>query len=176
MADRSDLVGAPERAPARSHLYAMGIDPRRMAGPGVGIASTWTGTMPCNLTQRELARHVAAGVEAAGGVPLEFNTIAVSDNLTMGTPGMRASLVSREVIADSIELVASAHPFDALVCLVGCDKTVPGAIMALARLDIPGVVLSSGPKVAGRWRDRDVSVQDVWEAVGEHADGRMTRE
>jgi len=176
MSDVHNIVGGPERAPARSHLHAMGIDPARMGGPVVGIASTWTGTMPCNLTQRDLAREVAAGVEAAGGVPLEFNTIAVSDNLTMGTPGMRASLVSREVIADSIELVASAHPFDALVCIVGCDKTVPAAIMALARLDIPGVVLASGPKLGGRWHGRDVSVQDVWEAVGEHAAGRLSDE
>jgi dihydroxy-acid dehydratase len=176
MHDREASLHAPERAPFRSHVRAMGLDPARLERPTVGIASTWTGTMPCNLTQRALARHVAAGVEAAGGVPFEFNTIAISDNMTMGTPGMRASLVSREVIADSIELVASAHGFDALVCLVGCDKTVPAAIMALARLNVPGVVLSSGPKVAGRWQDRDVSVQDVWEAVGEHAAGRMSRE
>jgi dihydroxy-acid dehydratase len=176
MDDRERLLHGAERAPARSHLHAMGIEPERMAGPVVGIASTWTGTMPCNLTQRELARHVAAGVEGAGGVALEFNTIAVSDNLTMGTPGMRASLISREVIADSIELVAAANPFDALVCLVGCDKTVPGAVMALARLDVPGVVLASGPKLGGRWRERDVSIQDVWEAVGEHAAGRLGRD
>jgi dihydroxy-acid dehydratase len=175
MHDRNASLNAPERAPFRSHLRAMGIDPARLARPTVGIASTWTGTMPCNLTQRALARHVAAGVEAAGGVPFEFNTIAISDNMTMGTPGMRASLVSREVIADSIELVASAHGFDAIVCLVGCDKTVPAAVMALARLDVPGVILSSGPKLPGRWRGSDVSVQDAWEAVGEHAAGRITR-
>ena len=172
-ADRHGLLDAPERAPARSHYRAMGIDPERLRGPVIGIATTWTGTMPCNLTQRALAQHVAAGVEAAGGVALEFNTIAVSDNLTMGTPRMSASLVSRELIADSIELVGTANPFDGLVCLVGCDKTVPGAIMALARLDLPGLVLSSGPKLPGRLGDRELSVQDVYEAVGEHAAGRM---
>jgi dihydroxy-acid dehydratase len=176
MYDRDAALHAPERAPFRSHVRAMGLDPERLSRPTVGIASTWTGTMPCNLTQRALAQHVALGVEAAGGVPFEFNTIAISDNMTMGTPGMRASLVSREVIADSIELVASAHGFDALVCLVGCDKTVPAAIMALARLNVPGVILSSGPKLPGRFRDRDVSVQDLWEAVGEHAAGNLARE
>jgi dihydroxy-acid dehydratase len=176
--ERDTYINAPERAPARSHLRAMGIEPGRLSGPVVGIASTWTGTMPCNLTQRDLAQHVAAGVEAAGGLAMEFNTIAISDNMTMGTPGMRASLVSREVIADSIELVGSAHDFDAIVCLVGCDKTVPAAIMALARLNVPGLILSSGPKIAGRLpgSERELSVQDVWEAVGEHAAGRLSRD
>src|SRR3954453_345033 len=164
-----------ERAGARSHFRAMGIDPERLDGPIVGIASTWTGTMPCNLNHRRLADGVAAAVQEAGGVPLVFNTIAVSDNQTQGTPGMRASLVSREVIADSIELMAYAHDFDALVCLVGCDKTVPAAIMALARIDRPGVVLSGGPMLAGRWHEREVTIQDVWEAVGAHGRGRMSR-
>ena len=123
---RAGLAHGPGRAPARAHFRAMGIDPDRLDGPVVGIASTWTGTMPCNLTQRELAAQVAEAVTAAGGVPLEFNTIAVSDNQSQGTPGMRASLVSREVIADSIELMVHAHDFDAVVCLVGCDKTTPG--------------------------------------------------
>ena len=154
----------------------MGIDPGRLDGPIVGIASTWTGTMPCNLTQRELARHVAEGVAAAGGVPLEFNTIAVSDNQSQGTPGMRASLISREVIADSIELMTRAHDFDALVCLVGCDKTVPAALMALARVDKPAVVLGSGPMRAGRLRGREVTIGDVWEAVGAEERGLLTRE
>ena len=140
---------APERAAARAHFRALGIDPARLDGPIVGVCSTWTGTMPCNLNQLELSRHVCDGVAAAGGVPLPFNTIAVSDNQSQGTPGMRASLVSREVIADSIELMAHAHDFDALVCLVGCDKTVPAALMALARLDKPAVVLYSGPMRAG---------------------------
>jgi dihydroxy-acid dehydratase len=154
----------------------MGIDPGRLDGPIVGIASTWTGTMPCNLTQRELARHVAAGIEAAGGVPLEFNTIAVSDNQSQGTPGMRASLISREVIADSIELMTRAHDFDALVCLVGCDKTVPAALMALARVDKPAIVLGSGPMRAGRLHGREVTIGDVWEAVGAEERGLLTRE
>src|SRR4051794_37774961 len=154
----------------------MGIDPERLDGPIVGIASTWTETMPCNLNHRRLAERAAAAVQAAGGVPLTFNTIAVSDNQTQGTPGMRASLVSREVIADSIELMSHAHAFDALVCLVGCDKTVPGALMALARLDRPAVVLSGGPMLAGRLGDRTVTIQDVWEAVGAHGRGLIQRE
>jgi dihydroxy-acid dehydratase len=163
------------RAAARAHFRAMGIDPARLGGRLVGIASTWTGTMPCNLNHRALARAVREGVEAAGGVGLEFNTIAVSDNQSQGTPGMRASLVSREVIADSIELMTHAHDFDALVCIVGCDKTTPGALMALARLDRPAVVLYSGPMRAGRWRDRAVTIQDVWEAVGAEERGLMSR-
>ncbi|MFC4122708.1 dihydroxy-acid dehydratase [Nonomuraea zeae] len=167
------IADDPDRAPARSHLYAMGMSEEEMRRPTVGIATTWTGTMPCNLTHRELAAHVAEGVRAAGGLPMEFNTIAVSDNLTMNTPGMRTSLVSREVIADSIELMGLAHGFDALVAIVGCDKTVPAAIMALARLDVPSVVLYSGSMMPGRWRGRDVTIQDMWEALGERAVGRL---
>jgi dihydroxy-acid dehydratase len=162
---RAELRDGAARAPARAHFRAMGIDPARLDGPIVGIASTWSGTMPCNLNQRDLARHAAAGIEAAGGVPLEFNTIAVSDNQSQATPGMRASLVSREVIADSIELMVTAHDFDALVCLVGCDKTVPAALMALARVDRPAVLLCSGPMRAGRREDTVVTIQDVWEGV-----------
>ena len=153
----------------------MGIDPARLGGPIVGVASTWTGTMPCNLNQRELADRVADGVAAAGGVALGFNTIAVSDNQSQGTPGMRASLISREVIADSIELMVRAHDFDALVCLVGCDKTVPAALMALARVDKPAVVLYSGPMRAGRLRGREVTIQDVWEAVAAQERGLIPR-
>jgi dihydroxy-acid dehydratase len=153
----------------------MGIDPVRLDGPIVGVASTWTGTMPCNLNQRELADRVAAGVTAAGGVPLGFNTIAVSDNQSQATPGMRASLISREVIADSIELMVHAHDFDAVVCLVGCDKTVPAALMALARVDKPAVVLYGGPMRAGRLHGRDVTIQDVWEAVGAEERGLIPR-
>ncbi|HEX9341985.1 MAG TPA: dihydroxy-acid dehydratase [Actinomycetota bacterium] len=164
----------PERAPARSHLRAMGLTDEEIARPVVGIASTWTGTMPCNLNQRLLAEGVAAGVRAAGGTPLEFNTNAVSDNLTMGTEGMKASLVSREVIADSIELMVRAHRFDALVCLVGCDKTVPAAVMALCRLNLPAVVLYSGPMLPGSFRGRAVTIQDMWEALGERAAGRFS--
>ena len=153
----------------------MGIDPSRLDGPIVGVASTWTGTMPCNLNQRELADRVSEGVAAAGGVALGFNTIAVSDNQSQATPGMRASLISREVIADSIELMVHAHDFDALVCLVGCDKTVPAALMALARVDKPAVVLYSGPMRAGRLRGREVTIQDVWEAVGAEERGLIPR-
>ena len=153
----------------------MGIDPARLDGPIVGVASTWTGTMPCNANQRELAERVGDGVAAAGGVALEFNTIAVSDNQSQATPGMRASLISREVIADSIELMVHAHDFDALVCLVGCDKTVPAALMALARVDKPAVVLYSGPMRAGRLHGREVTIQDVWEAVGAEERGLIPR-
>ncbi len=154
----------------------MGIDPQRLDGPIVGIASTWTGTMPCNLNHRRLADRAAAAVQAAGGVPLIFNTIAVSDNQSQATPGMRASLVSREVIADSIELMVDAHDFDAVLCLVGCDKTVPAALMALARVDRPAVVLSGGPMLAGRANGRALTIQDMWEAVGAHERGRMSRD
>ncbi|WP_336216253.1 dihydroxy-acid dehydratase [Nonomuraea sp. LPB2021202275-12-8] len=171
-----NIADDPDRAPARSHLYAMGLTREDMRRPTVGIASTWTGTMPCNLTHRELAAQVAEGVRSAGGLPMEFNTIAVSDNLTMGTAGMRASLVSREVIADSIELMGRAHQFDALVCIVGCDKTVPAGIMALSRLDVPSVILYSGSMMPGRWRDRDVTIQDMWESLGERAVGRLDQD
>src|SRR5690348_5892892 len=153
----------------------MGIDPARLDGPLVGVAATWTGTMPCNLTHLELAEHVVRGVAAAGGVALGFNTIAVSDNQSQGTPGMRASLISREVIADSIELMVHAHDFDGLVCIVGCDKTVPAAAMALARVDKPALLVCSGPMRAGRWRGREVTIQDVWEAVASEERGLMTR-
>jgi dihydroxy-acid dehydratase len=154
----------------------MGIDPARLDGPIVGVASSWTGTMPCNLNHLELSDAVCEGVAEAGGVALPFNTIAVSDNQSQGTPGMRASLISREVIADSIELMANAHDFDALVCIVGCDKTTPAALMALARVDIPAIVLYSGPMRAGRLGGREVTIQDVWEAVGSEERGLMSRE
>jgi dihydroxy-acid dehydratase len=154
----------------------MGVDPARLGGPIIGVASTWTGTMPCNLNQRDLADRVSEGVSAAGGLALGFNTIAVSDNQSQGTPGMRASLISREVIADSIELMVHAHDFDGLVCVVGCDKTVPAALMALARVDKPAVLVYSGPMRAGRWREREVTIQDVWEAVGAEERGLMSRE
>jgi dihydroxy-acid dehydratase len=154
----------------------MGIDPARLGGAIVGIASTWTATMPCNQNQLELSGHVADAVTSAGGVPLAFNTIAVSDNQSQGTPGMRASLISREVIADSIELMVHAHDFDSLVCIVGCDKTVPAALMALARVDKPAVVLYSGPMRAGRWRGERVTIQDVWEGVAAYDRGTITRD
>src|ERR671915_2480092 len=173
---RQALRSGADRAGARSHFRSMGIDPERLDGPIVGIASTWTGTMPCNLTQRELSDAAAAAVDAAGGVALPFNTIAVSDNQSQGTPGMRASLISREVIADSIELMVHAHDFDAVVCIVGCDKTVPAALMALARVDKPAVVLYGGPMRAGRVRGAEVTIQHVWEAVGAFERGSATRE
>jgi dihydroxy-acid dehydratase len=153
----------------------MGVDPRRLAGPIVGIASSWTGTMPCNLAHRALSDQVAAAVTAAGGVPLAFNTIAVSDNQSQATPGMRASLISREVIADSIELMVHAHDFDVVVCIVGCDKTVPAALMALARVDKPAVLLYSGPMRAGRLHGQEITIQDVWEGVGAFERGVITR-
>jgi dihydroxy-acid dehydratase len=182
MYDRSDpakrhssaLTDGVERAAARAMLKAVGFDDEALARPLVGIATTWIETMPCNLNQRALAREVAAGVAEAGGTPLEFNTIAVSDAVSMGTIGMRASLVSREVIADSIELVVRGHLLDGVVCVVGCDKTIPAAVMALARLDVPGLVLYGGSIRAGRFRGRDVTIQDVFEAVGAHAAGSMT--
>ncbi len=172
---RAGLAAEADRVGARSHFRAMGIDPERLAGPIVGIASTWTGTMPCNLNHRDLSDAVARGVEAAGGVPLPFNTIAVSDNQTQATPGMRASLVSRELIADSIELLDIAHDFDALVCIVGCDKTVPAALMALARIDKPALVLYSGPMRPGTWRGEPATIQDVWEQLGAFHAGRLGR-
>jgi dihydroxy-acid dehydratase len=170
------LTDGPERAPARAMLKGVGFTDEDLARPLIGVATTWIETMPCNLNQRELAQHVKRGVRAAGGAPLEFNTVSVSDGVSMGTEGMRASLVSREVIADSIELVARGHLLDGLVCLVGCDKTIPAAVMALARLDLPGLVLYNGSIAPGRFRGRDVTIQDVFEAVGAHAVGRMTDE
>jgi len=168
------LTDGPDRAPARSYFKAIGFTDDDLAKPLVGIASTWIETMPCNYNQRELAEYVRRGIRAAGGMPVEFNTIAVSDGVTMGTPGMRGSLVSREVIADSIELAAYSHMMDGLVCLVGCDKTIPAAVMALLRLDIPGLVLYNGSIAPGHWRGRDVTIQDVFEAVGTHAVGKLT--
>jgi dihydroxy-acid dehydratase len=172
---RRKLRDGPERAAARSHFWSMGIDPDRLDGAIVGIASMWTGTMPCNLNHRVLADRVVEAVNAAGGVGMAFNTIAVSDNQSQGTPGGRASLISREVIADSIELMVRAHDFDALVCLVGCDKTTPAALMALARVDKPAVVLFGGPMRAGRVKGRAVTIQDVWEAVGAFERGTISR-
>jgi dihydroxy-acid dehydratase len=168
------LTDGVDRAPARAMLKAIGLDDDALARPLVGIATTWIETMPCNWNQRELARHVRRGILEAGGTPLEFNTIAVSDGVSMGTEGMRASLVSRETIADSIELVARGHLLDGLVCLVGCDKTIPAAVMALARLDVPGLVLYNGSIAPGRFRGRDVTIQDVFEAVGAAAAGTMS--
>ena len=170
------LTDGLERAPARAMLKGTGFDDDDLARPLVGVATTWIETMPCNLHQRELAEDVKRGIRAAGGTPIEFNTIAVSDGVSMGSEGMRASLVSREVIADSIELVARGHLLDGLVCLVGCDKTIPAAVLALARLDLPGLVLYNGSIAPGRFRGRDVTIQDVFEAVGAHAAGTLSAE
>jgi dihydroxy-acid dehydratase len=167
------MTDGPDRAPARAMLKGTGFTDEDLARPIVGVVTTWIETMTCNLNQRELAVHVKRGVRAAGGTPMEANTIAVSDGVSMGTEGMRASLVSREVIADSIELVARGHSFDGIVCLVGCDKTIPAAVMALARLDIPGLVLYNGTIAPGRFKGRDVTLQDVFEAVGAHAAGTI---
>jgi dihydroxy-acid dehydratase len=170
------LTDGVDRAPARAMLKGIGFDDEALARPLVGISTNWIETMPCNWNQRELARHVRRGILEAGGTPVEFNTIAVSDGVSMGTEGMRASLVSRETIADSIELVARGHLLDGLVCLVGCDKTIPAAVMALARLDLPGLVLYNGSIAPGRFNGHDVTIQDVFEAVGAAAAGTMSPE
>ncbi|MDQ4146042.1 MAG: dihydroxy-acid dehydratase [Actinomycetota bacterium] len=170
------LTEGPDRAPARAMLKAVGFGDEDLARPIIGVAHCWIETMPCNYNQRALAQRVKKGIRAAGATPMEFNTISVSDGVSMGTEGMRASLVSREVIADSIELVARGHLFDGLVCLVGCDKTIPAAAMALCRLDLPSLVLYSGSIAPGRWKGRDVTIQDVFEAVGRHAVGALSAE
>ena len=167
-------LDGPSRAPARAMFKAIGLTDDDLARPIVGVANTWTELGPCNYHLREVAVHVKAGIRAAGGTPLEFGTISISDGISMGTEGMRASLVSREVIADSIELVALGHALDGVVALVGCDKTIPAAVMALARLDIPGIVLFGGAIAPGRVDGRDVTIQDVFEAVGAHAAGRLS--
>jgi dihydroxy-acid dehydratase len=170
------LTDGVDRAPARAMLKAVGFSDEDLAKPLIGVAHEWIETMPCNLNQRFLAGAVKEGVREAGGTPVEFNTISVSDGVSMGTTGMRASLISREVIADSIELVTEGHLLDGLVCIVGCDKTIPAATMALARLDIPGLVFYNGSIDPGNFRGRDVTIQDVFEAVGARAAGRMTDE
>jgi dihydroxy-acid dehydratase len=170
------ILDGPGRAGARAYLRGIGFDDDALSRPIVGIANTWTETMPCNFHLRRLAERVKEGVRAAGGTPMEFNTVAVSDGITMGTEGMKTSLVSREVIADSIELVARGHMFDALVALSGCDKTIPGCVMALARLDIPSLMLYGGSIAPGRWRGRDVTIQDVFEGIGAHAAGDLSAE
>jgi dihydroxy-acid dehydratase len=170
------ITDGPTRAAARSYYYSIGFTKEDLAKPIVGIANTWIGTMPCNFNLRLLAAKVAEGVRKAGGTPMEFNTIAISDGITMGTEGMKTSLVSRELIADSIELTTRGYMFDALVCLVGCDKTIPAASMALARLNIPGIIVYGGSILPGRYKGRDVNIQDVFEAVGAHAAGQITDE
>ncbi|HJN44861.1 MAG: dihydroxy-acid dehydratase [Vicinamibacterales bacterium] len=168
------ITDGPSRAPARAMLKAVGFDDAALRRPIIGVANTWIEIGPCNYHLRQLAEHIKEGVRAAGGTPMEFNTVSISDGITMGSEGMRASLVSREVIADSIELVARGNLFDGLVVLVGCDKTIPGGVMALARLDIPGLVLYGGSIAPGQFDEHDVTIQDVFEAVGTHAAGKMT--
>jgi len=168
------MTDGPERAPARAMLKAVGFTDEDLAKPLIGIATEWIETMPCNFNQRALAQWVKEGVRSAGGTPMEFNTVSVSDGVSMGVEGMRGSLVSREVIADSVELVARGHHFDGLVVIVGCDKTIPAGVMALARLDIPGLVFYNGSIAPGRFQGRDVTIQDVFEAVGAHAVGSMS--
>src|SRR5215468_5052132 len=162
------------RAPARAMLKAIGFSDEDLKKPIVGVANTWIETMPCNYNLRALAEHVKEGIRAAGGTPMEFNTIAISDGVTMGTEGMKTSLISREVIADSIELLVRGHMFDGVVALVACDKTIPGAAMALLRLNIPGVVLYGGSILPGKHKGHDISIQDVFEAVGAHARGKIS--
>jgi dihydroxy-acid dehydratase len=168
------LIDGPNRAGARAMLRACGLRDDDFSKPLIGVANTWIEIGPCNYHLRELAVHVKDGIRAAGGTPLEFNTVSISDGITMGTEGMRTSLVSREVIADSIELVTRGNMFDALVVLVGCDKTIPGGVMALARLNIPGLILYGGSIAPGQFEGHAVTIQDVYEAIGQHASGGMS--
>jgi len=170
------ITEGPSRAPARAMLKAVGFTDADLKKPLIGVANTWTEIGPCNYHLRDLAEQVKVGIREAGGTPMEFNTVSISDGITMGSEGMKASLVSREVIADSIELVARGNLFDGIVVLVGCDKTIPGGVMALVRLNIPGLVLYGGSIAPGQWEGKDVTIQDVFEAVGTHAAGNMTDE
>ncbi|NGX99675.1 MAG: dihydroxy-acid dehydratase, partial [Candidatus Afipia apatlaquensis] len=173
MPSRHTTVG-PERAPHRSFLYAMGLSAREIAQPFVGVVTTWNEAAPCNISLSRQAQVVKKGVAAAGGTPREFTTITVTDGIAMGHAGMKASLVSREVIADSVELSVRGHCYDALVGLAGCDKTLPGLMMAMLRLNVPSVFLYGGSILPGRFRGKDVTVLDVFEAVGANAAGTMS--
>ncbi|HVH89630.1 MAG TPA: dihydroxy-acid dehydratase, partial [Terriglobales bacterium] len=168
------ITEGPSRSPARAMLKAVGFTDQDLQRPIIGIANTWTEIGPCNFHLRELAAAVKRGVRQAGGTPMEFNTVSISDGITMGAEGMRTSLVSREIIADSVELVARGNHFDGLVVLVGCDKTIPGAVMAVARLNLPSVVLYGGSIAPGSFHGRNVTIQDVFEAVGAHSRGKLT--
>ncbi|MFL2434553.1 dihydroxy-acid dehydratase [bacterium] len=170
------ITEGPSRAPARAMLKAVGFTDADLKKPLIGVANTWIEIGPCNYHLRDLAEEVKVGIREAGGTPMEFNTVSISDGITMGSEGMKTSLISREVIADSIELVARGNLFDGIVILVGCDKTIPGGAMALVRLDIPGLVLYGGSIAPGKWDGKDVTIQDVFEAVGAHAAGKMTDE
>jgi dihydroxy-acid dehydratase len=168
------LTDGPDRAGARGMLKAVGFTDEDLAKPIIGVATQWIETMPCNLNQRDLAVAVKEGIRAAGGTPMEFNTISVSDGVTMGTEGMKASLISREVVADSIELVSRGHLFDGLVCLIGCDKTGPGAAIAAGRLDIPTVILYSGTILPGRHDGKDTDIVSIYEAIGAYRSGKIS--
>jgi dihydroxy-acid dehydratase len=170
------VFDGPDRAHSRAYMKGIGFDDDALSRPTIGIANTWTEAMPCNFGLRALAEHVKVGVRAAGGTPMEFNTVAVSDGVTMGTQGMKTSLVSREVIADSIELMARGYQFDGIVALCACDKTIPGCAMALARLDVPSVLLYGGSIAPGHWHGRDVTILDIFEAIGAHNAGEMSDE
>ena len=170
------LTEGPQRAAARAYLKGIGYDDDALAKPLIAVANTWIETMPCNFHLRALGAKVKQGIKAAGGTPMELNTIAISDGITMGTPGMRASLASRELIADSIELVVDAHQFDAVIAISGCDKTIPATVMALCRLDIPSVMLYGGSILPGNLHGERVTIQEVFEAVGAHAAGKITDE
>ncbi len=170
------LTEGPERAPARAFLRGIGYDEEALSKPIIAVANTWIETMPCNFHLRALAAKVKEGIRAAGGTPMELNTIAISDGITMGLSGMKASLVSREVIADSIELVCNAHLFDAVIAISGCDKTIPGTVMALCRLDVPSLMLYGGSILPGHLHGEEVTIQEVFEAVGAHAAGKITDE
>src|ERR1051325_10446665 len=168
------ITEGPDRAPSRAMLKAVGFTDQDLARPIIGVANTWIEIGPCNFHLRRLSAKMKEGVRAAGGTPMEFNTIAISDGVTMGTEGMKASLVSREVIADSMELVGRGHMFDAMITLVGCDKTIPAGAMALIRLNVPGILLYGGSIAAGHFQSRDVTIGDVYEAIGAHAAGTMS--
>ena len=172
------ITDGPDRAAARTMLMFGdgGLSPEDLDKPIIGVANTWIEIGPCNFHLRRLAAKVKEGIRATGGTPLEFNTVSISDGITMGTEGMKTSLISREVVADSIELVSLGNMFDAVVALCGCDKTVPGTVMALARLDIPSLTLYGGSIMPGHFQGRDVTIQDVFEAVGQHAEGTITVE
>src|SRR3989338_5632382 len=168
------ITEGPTRAPARAMLKAMGLTDAEIDRPMIGIANTWIETMPCNFHLRRLSEKIKQGVREAGGTPIEFNTIVISDGITMGTEGMKTSLVSREVVADSIELVARGHYFDALIAISGCDKTIPGTVMDLCRIDVPSLMIYGGSTAPGKFQGKDVTIQDVFEGVGKFNAGKMT--
>ncbi len=168
------ILEGPDRAPARAMFKAMGLTNDDLNKPIIGVANTWTETTPCNFHLRRLSEKVKEGIRAAGGTPMEFNTIVISDGITMGTEGMKTSLISREVVADSIELMARGHMFDGLIAISGCDKTIPGTVMALVRVDVPALMLYGGSIDAGKFNGKDVTIQDVFEAVGKFAKGKIT--